>query len=81
MKRINFILALLLLAIGTIRANHEDYTLPLGNYEDIVENGDGSGVYNESWWMVSPTQYYAKHSGSQIIYTKEQITQGSSMFG
>ena len=75
MKRINFILALLLLAIGTIRANHEDYTLPLGNYEDIVENGDGSGVYNESWWMVSPTQYYAKHSGSQIIYTKEQIAE------
>ena len=67
-------LMLFLLCIGANHAKADDYTLALGNYDEI-----GEGDYNEdqtydgSWWMVAPTQYTVKHTGSQIIYTKDQL--------
>lgn len=67
-------LMLFLLCIGANHAKADDYTLALGNYDEI-----GEGDYNEdqtydgSWWMVAPTQYNVKHTGSQIIYTKDQL--------
>ena len=67
-------LMLFLLCIGANHAKADDHTLALGNYDEI-----GEGDYNEdqtydgSWWMVAPTQYNVKHTGSQIIYTKDQL--------
>lgn len=67
-------LMLFLLCIGANHAKADDYTLALGNYDEI-----GEGDYNEdqtydgSWWMVAPTLYNVKHTGSQIIYTKDQL--------
>ena len=74
MRKINYMLMLFLLCIGANHAKADDYTLALGNYDEI-----GEGDYNEdqtydgSWWMVAPTQYNVKHTGSQIIYTKDQL--------
>ena len=76
MKKLNCILTLLLLAMGLTRAMADDQTLSLGNYEEVVAgdwNEDQS--YQGSWWMIAPTQFYVKHTGSQFIYTKEQLAQ------
>ena len=73
MKKFSYFLILLFLAIGANWAKADDFKLSLGNYDEMLDDGDGSNVYDASWWMVSPTQFYAKHSGSQIIYTKDQL--------
>jgi len=54
----------------------DDQTLSLGNYEEVVA-GDWNEdqCYQGSWWMIAPTQFYVKHTGSQFIYTKEQLAQ------
>ena len=72
MRKINYILTLLLLVIGANWAKADDQSLALGNY-DTVEDADESQVYSSSWWMVAPVQFNVKYSGSQIIYTKEQL--------
>lgn len=72
MRKINYILTLLLLFIGANWAKADDQSLALGNY-DTVEDADESQVYSSSWWMVAPVQFNVKYSGSQIIYTKEQL--------
>lgn len=74
MRKINYILTLLLLAIGVNWANADDKTLALGNYDEVV-NGDWNEdqTYQGSWWMIAPTQFNVKHTGSQIIYTKNQL--------
>lgn len=74
MRKINYILTLLLLAIGVNWANADDKTLALGNYDEVV-NGDWNEdqTYQGSWWMIAPTQFNVKHTGSQIIYTKSQL--------
>ena len=76
MKKLNCILTLLLLAMGLTRAMADDQTLSLGNYEEVVA-GDWNEdqCYQGSWWMIAPTQFYVKHTGSQSIYTKEQLAQ------
>ena len=76
MKKLNCILTLLLLAMGLTRAMADDQTLSLGNYEEVVA-GDWNEdqCYQGSWWMIAPTQFYVKHTGSQFIYTKEQLAQ------
>ena len=76
MKKLNCILTLLLLAMGLTRAMADDQTLSLGNYEEVVA-GDWNKdqCYQGSWWMIAPTQFYVKHTGSQFIYTKEQLAQ------
>ena len=76
MKKLNCILTLLLLAMGLTRAMADDLTLSLGNYEEVVA-GDWNEdqCYQGSWWMIAPTQFYVKHTGSQFIYTKEQLAQ------
>ena len=71
MRKINYILTLLLLVIGANWAKADDQSLALGNY-DTVEDAE-SQVYSSSWWMVAPVQFNVKYSGSQIIYTKEQL--------
>ena len=72
MRKINYILTLLLLFIGANWAKADDQTLALGNYDDLTAY-DEDQTYQGSWWMVAPTQYYVKHTGAQIIYTKEQL--------
>lgn len=76
MKKLNCILTLLLLAMGLTRAMADDQTLSLGNYEEVVA-GDWNEdqCYQGSWWMIAPTQFYVKHTGSQFIYTKDQLAQ------
>ena len=76
MKKLNCILTLLLLAMGLTRVMADDQTLSLGNYEEVVA-GDWNEdqCYQGSWWMIAPTQFYVKHTGSQFIYTKEQLAQ------
>ena len=76
MKKLNCILTLLLLAMGLTRAMADDQTLSLGNYEEVVA-GDWNEdqCYQGSWWMIAPTQFYVKHTGSQFIYAKEQLAQ------
>ena len=76
MKKLNCILTLVLLAMGLTRAMADDQTLSLGNYEEVVA-GDWNEdqCYQGSWWMIAPTQFYVKHTGSQFIYTKEQLAQ------
>ena len=76
MKKLNCILTLLLLAMGLTRAMADDQTLSLGNYEEVVA-GDWNEdqCYQGSWWIIAPTQFYVKHTGSQFIYTKEQLAQ------
>ena len=76
MKKLNCILTLLLLAMGLTRAMADDQTLSLGNYEEVVA-GDWNEdqCYQGSWWMIAPTPFYVKHTGSQFIYTKEQLAQ------
>lgn len=73
MKKFSYFLTLLFLVIGANWAKADDFKLSLGNYDEMLDSGDGSNIYDASWWMVSPTQFYAKHSGSQIIYTKDQL--------
>ena len=70
MRKINYILTLLLLAIGVNWAKADDQTLALGNYDEVV-NGEWNEdqTYQGSWWMVAPTQFNVKYTGSQIIYT------------
>ena len=62
--------------MGLTRAMADDQTLSLGNYEEVVA-GDWNEdqCYQGSWWMIAPTQFYVKHTGSQFIYTKEQLAQ------
>ena len=36
MKKLNFILTLLLLVVGATRAMADDHTLSLGNYDEVV---------------------------------------------
>ena len=76
MKKLNYILTLLLLAVGATWAMADDHTLSLGNYDDVVA-GDWNEdqCYQGSWWMIAPTQFNVKHTGSQFIYTKEQLAQ------
>jgi len=76
MTKLNCILTLLLLAMELTRAMADDQTLSLGNYEEVVA-GDWNEdqCYQGSWWMIAPTQFYVKHTGSQFIYTKEQLAQ------
>ena len=76
MKKMNYILTLLLLAVGATWAMADDHTLSLGNYDEVVA-GDWNEdqCYQGSWWMITPTQFNVKHTGSQFIYTKEQLAQ------
>ena len=61
-------LMLFLLCIGANHAKADDYTLALGNYDEIGEDDyKENQTYKGSWWMVAPTQYIVAHTGSQII--------------
>lgn len=73
MRIINYMLMLFLLCIGANHAKADDHTLALGNYDEIGDDWDESQTYQGSWWMVAPTQYNVVHTGSQIIYTKDQL--------
>lgn len=74
MKKINYILTLLLLAIGVNWTYADDQTLALGNYDEVVDGEwNEDQTYQGSWWQVSPTQFNVKHTGTQIIYSKEQL--------
>ena len=73
MRKINYMLMLFLLCIGANHAKADDHTLALGNYDEIGDDWDESQTYQGSWWMIAPTHYYVKHTGSQIIYTKDQL--------
>lgn len=75
MKKVHYLLAFLLFAVGINNVKADDtYTLALGNYDDLL-NGDWDEdqCYNDSYFSVSPTTFYLKHTGSQIIYTKDQL--------
>ena len=62
MKKINYILTLLLLAVGVNWAKADDQTLALGNYDDLTAyDWDENQTYQGSWWMVAPTQLQVKH--------------------
>ncbi len=64
----------------TLIAN-PDSTVTLGKYNRFLKEGDASNCYygHGYSWAASPTHFYLKHSGSQIIYTKEQLAQMSGM--
>ena len=64
MRKINYILTLLLLVIGANWAKADDQTLALGNYDDLTaDNWDEDQTYQGSWWMVAPVQFNVKYSG------------------
>ena len=77
MRKINYLLVLLLLMVGVSWANADttdSKTLALGNFEELLDGeGDENQCYYGSYWMISPTQFNVKYTGSQIIYTKEQL--------
>ena len=76
MKKMHFLLAFLLFAIGINWAKADDtQTLALGNYDELLESGDWdeSQCYDGSFFDVSPTTLFLAHTGSQIIYTKDQL--------
>lgn len=77
MRKINYLLVLLLLAVGVSWANADttdSKTLALGNFEELLDGeGDENQCYYGSYWMICPTQFNVKYTGSQIIYTKEQL--------
>lgn len=62
--------------VMTIIAN-PDSTVTLGKYNRFLKEGDASNCYygHGYSWAASPTHFYLKHSGSQIIYTKEQLAE------
>lgn len=61
--------ALMLLPLGA-RADEEPQTLTIGDYESAV---DGEGVYDGSYYDMAPTTFNVYHSGSQILYTAEDV--------
>lgn len=63
--------ALLLLPLGA-RADEEPQTLCIGDYDSAQ---DGTDVYAGSYYDMAPTTFYASHSGSQILYTAEDLAQ------
>lgn len=74
MRKINYFLSLLLFLGVISTAKADDHTLSLGNFDELVEGDwDESQCYTGSWYMASPTQFYALHTGSQVIYTKNQL--------
>lgn len=64
----------------TIIAN-PDSTVTLGKYNRFLKEGDASNCYygHGYSWAASPTHFYLKHSGSQIIYTKDQLAEMSGL--
>ena len=73
MKKISYILTLLLLAIGVNWAKADDQTLALGNYAELLGGEDYDQCYDGTWYYSAPTQFYVGNTGSQIIYTKDQL--------
>lgn len=63
--------AMLLLPLGT-NAQEEPQTLTIGDYDSAT---DGTGVYNASYNEMAPTTFYLCHTGSQIIYTKDDLAE------
>ncbi len=64
----------------TIIAN-PDSTVTLGKFNRFLKEGDASNCYygHGYSWAASPTHFYLKHSGSQIIYTKDQLAEMSGL--
>ena len=77
MKKI-FTLAAMLLAAFAANAQNESTKensdlLSIGDYAGLLENGDDSQCYQGSFYAKCPTTFYLKHTGTQIIYTKEEL--------
>lgn len=52
----------------------KDGVLSLGNYDDLLDNGTDADWYQGSYYDHCPTTFYLKHTGTQIIYTADQLT-------
>lgn len=74
MRKINYLLTLLLLAIGAGWAKADDQTLSLGNFDEIIAgDADEGQCYSGQYYEFSPGSFGLYHTGSQIIYTKDQL--------
>lgn len=67
---------LLTALIGTLFClSTQAQTLSIGFYDDIEEYGDyGSDRYDGSAWECVPMNFYYTNSGTQIIFTKEELS-------
>ncbi len=70
-----FTFAAMLLAVITANAQDANKldSLSIGDYDGLLENGDDSQCYQGSFYDKCPTTFYLKHTGTQIIYTKEEL--------
>ena len=64
----------LLLSASVLGVNSQN--LNIGNYDDIEVYGsyDDFESYDGSSWVISPINFYYKHTGTQIILKKDQIS-------
>ena len=63
--------------LAAITANAQDAnkldSLSIGDYDGLLESGDDSQCYQGSFYDKCPTTFFLKHTGTQIIYTKEEL--------
>lgn len=78
MKTNKILLGLAFLAFGAMGAKADDEgVLTLGDYDTALESYSDEMCYSGHGvsWAMSPTAFYYYHTGSQIIYTKDQLTE------
>ena len=71
MKKTLFIAALLACGLTVLAQG----SLSIGNYDEIEEGESPttSNLYEGSYWEVAPINFYLTNSGTQVIYTQEQV--------
>ena len=75
MKKILLLAAASLMTLGVAAQSGTDSekSVTFGDYDNLKESGSDDDGYDGSFYDRAPTTFYMEHTGSQLIYTKEDL--------
>lgn len=85
MKKMLLLTAAAVMTLGAAAQTVEnpELSVKIGDYDNLKDNGTIDECYTGSYYDRVPTTFYMKHTGSEIIYTKEDLAElaGDSITG
>lgn len=75
--------ALMTLSAAAQSESDSEKSIEIGDYDNLLENGTDNDIYSGSYYDRAPTTFYMKHTGSEIILTKDDLADlaGDSITG
>lgn len=61
------------LGVAAQSGTDSEKSVTFGDYDNLKESGSDDDGYAGSFYDRAPTTFYMEHTGSQLIYTKEDL--------